>query len=577
MRNWVGKTLQDGKYSLDAVLGEGGFGITFRATHHYLNQTVVIKTLNQAMQRSANSDPLRQQFQAEARRLALCLHPNIVRVSDFFIEGQLPFMVMDFIDGRSLEAIALASGGPLPEATALDYIRQISEALAVVHSKGLLHRDIKPQNIMRRRTQDAQGHDQVILIDFGIAREFQAGEVNTHTTMISPGYAPVEQYLEAAPRTPATDIYGLAATLYSLVTGQVPRASVLLQAQPLEAPRSLNPALSPTTNAAILKGMAIEAHNRPQSIDQWLALLPGAATVAPARTAAPPSQVATLAVAPRDGLRQAPNQPSSPDLDSPEPGLFEPGTLPASQAPKRWGIPWALLGCLGLLGVAGGSAVALFSRLPRGNVSLESQVEVRRDEQGSASSAGVKLEYGDRATEGLGDDGATSPDSAAEGSQEDASAGDLVEASPEASPAASRPALSVTELPHFPVGSREAEIEQRLGQPNVSRIGFWPNTEANLYEVIPDQVGLGYIYDRDSRKLRQTEATLDAALPLSVMEQMLDGLLGEPATSLMQVKLEQVRSGQLKRYGFAQGGVEGTMEFTDKGRVYIAIWDADLH
>ncbi len=548
MRNWVGKTLQDGKYSLDAVLGEGGFGITFRATHHYLNQTVVIKTLNQTMQRSQNFGKLRQQFQDEARRLALCLHPNIVRVSDFFEENNLPFMVMDFIDGRSLDAIALSSpNGPLPEATALNYIRQISEALQVVHSKGLLHRDIKPQNIMRRR-----GSEQVILIDFGIAREFQAGEVNTHTTMISPGYAPVEQYMEAAKRTPATDVYGLAATLYSLVTGQIPTASILLHAQPLVEPRSLTPSISPQTNAAILKGMEIDAYNRPQTIEQWLGLLAGEVAPQQVGTVAPPSQMATVAVAPRHpdsqvvsgknggasrGNRGLPAEAAAPVQ------RYSDGTVEASDAPKRRGAPWKLLGCLGILGIGLGTAIALMTAFGDRNVQVSSEVNVNRQDG----------EYEGNVQWGIESE------------------------SPEPEPEPTKPALKLSELPQFAIGSSEAEIEQLLGQPDISRIGFWPNTEANLYKVIPGQVGLGYIYDRSSRKLRQTEATMNPEVPLPVMEKMLDGLLGEPATSEAIDKLAQIRAGNLKRYNFEQGSVEGTMEFTDKNRVYIAIWDKNLH
>lgn len=567
MRNWVGKTLQDGKYSLDAVLGEGGFGITFRATHHYLNQTVVIKTLNQAMQQSSNFAKLRQPFQDEARRLALCIHPNIVRVSDFFEERGLPFMVMDFIDGRSLDAIVLSSSGgqaqgPLPEATALDYIRQISEALKVVHSKGLLHRDIKPQNIMLRRGSEPK-NGQVILIDFGIAREFQAGEVNTHTTMISPGYAPVEQYLEAAKRTPATDIYGLAATLYTLVTGQVPPASILLHAQPLAAPRSLNPALSPTTNAAILKGMEIDAHNRPQTIEQWLGLLTGEVTPQSIGTVAPPSQMATVAVAPRHPDSQG-NGDRTLALDASAFGQkTDGGTLQASEAAKRRTAPWRLLGCLGLLGIGLGSAIALVTVFGDRNVQLTTEVNVNRQAGEYEGNINWGIESGEP-----GDSGQ---------SGESGQSSELTESGESPEPEPPKSALTLGELPHFDVGSSEAEIEQWLGQPDVSRIGFWPNTEANLYNVIPEQVGLGYIYDRDSRKLRQTEATMAPEIPLAIMEQMLDGLLGEPATSEALDKLAQIRAGELKRYSFDQGSVEGTIEFTDKGRVYIAIWEADLH
>ncbi|MEL7333354.1 MAG: protein kinase, partial [Cyanobacteria bacterium J06560_2] len=102
MSSLIGKQLQGGKYKLEAVLGRGGFGLTFRAHQNYLDQRVVIKTLNESFWSALNLAELQKQFQDEARRLALCSHPNVVRVSDFFIEDQLPYMVMDYIPGRSL-------------------------------------------------------------------------------------------------------------------------------------------------------------------------------------------------------------------------------------------------------------------------------------------------------------------------------------------------------------------------------------------------------------------------------------------------------------------------------------------
>lgn len=99
----IGQTLQAGKYTLEQELGQGGFGVTFKATHHYLAQVVVIKTLNQALRHHPDFEMFKQKFQDEARRLALCVHPNIVRVSDFFSEAGLPFMVMDYIPGPTLD------------------------------------------------------------------------------------------------------------------------------------------------------------------------------------------------------------------------------------------------------------------------------------------------------------------------------------------------------------------------------------------------------------------------------------------------------------------------------------------
>jgi serine/threonine-protein kinase len=268
MNSLVGKTLQGGKYTLEQELGRGGFGVTYKATHHYLGQPVVIKTLNESLQSHPDFAHFQRRFQDEARALALCIHRNIVRVSDFFVEAEWPYMVMDYVPGPTLQAVVFP-GKPLDEVTAIDYMRQVGEALKVVHQKGLLHRDIKPENIILR-----QGTQEVVLIDFGIAREFTANSTQTHTSMVSDGYAPLEQYLIKEKRTPASDVYGLAATLYALLTAQVPTPAVIRDRQPMPAPRELQPQISASVNQAIMRGMAVEARYRPASVDEWLSLLP---------------------------------------------------------------------------------------------------------------------------------------------------------------------------------------------------------------------------------------------------------------------------------------------------------------
>ncbi len=265
----AGTKLQGGKYALDREIGRGGFGITFKATHHYLNQAVVIKTLNEKLRQHPDFAKFERQFQDEARRLATCIHPHIVRVSDFFVEDGLPYMVMEYIPGETLGQAYVLPGIPLPEPTAIHYIRQIGAALQVVHQNGLLHRDVKPDNIILR-----QGTQEVVLIDFGIAREFNSGVRQTHTGIVSEGYSPIEQYLSHAPRTPATDVYGLAATLYSLLTARVPMSALLRDREQMPTPRELQPHLSAAVNQAVMRGMAIEAKFRPQTVQEWLQLLP---------------------------------------------------------------------------------------------------------------------------------------------------------------------------------------------------------------------------------------------------------------------------------------------------------------
>ncbi|MBD2384035.1 serine/threonine protein kinase [Cylindrospermum sp. FACHB-282] len=265
----AGTILQSGKYTLIEEIGRGGFGVTFKAMHHYLNQEVVMKTINEPLRQHPDFSKFEGQFQDEARRLATCVHPNIVRVSDFFVEAGLPYMVMEYIPGETLGEAFVLPGIPLSEATAIHYIRQIGAALQVVHQNSLLHRDIKPDNIILR-----QGTQEVVLIDFGIAREFNSGVQQTHTGIVSEGYSPIEQYMTQAPRTPATDIYGLAATLYALLTAQVPIPSLLRDREKMPSPRELQPHLSAAVNQAVMRGMAVESRFRPATVAEWLQLLP---------------------------------------------------------------------------------------------------------------------------------------------------------------------------------------------------------------------------------------------------------------------------------------------------------------
>jgi serine/threonine protein kinase len=247
-----GQKLQGGKYTIEQELGEGGFGITYRARDNN-GRKVVIKTLNETVQSRPDFAKFQQDFLNEALRLARCSHPHIVRVDEVIQEGQLWCIVMEYIDGEDL-ASRIENKGALQEAEALRYIQQIGEALAVVHNNGLLHRDVKPQNIMLR-----SGKSEAVLIDFGIAREFTPNLTQTHTQILSDGFAPIEQYDKRAKRGAYTDVYALAATLYSLLTGEVPTLAPLraISMSFLE-PKEINPSISDRVNQAILKGMEVK-------------------------------------------------------------------------------------------------------------------------------------------------------------------------------------------------------------------------------------------------------------------------------------------------------------------------------
>ncbi len=264
-----GQKLQCGKYTIEKVLGQGGFGITYLVKDKQGNQRV-IKTLNDYLQRQYNFVKFEQDFLNEALHLAKFRHPHIVRVDEVIQEYDRWCMVMEYIDGEDL-AHHVWTQGILPESQALQYMQQIGGALTLIHNNGLLHRDIKPLNIMVRKS-----HSEAVLIDFGIAREFTPNLTQTHTQSLSEGFAPIEQYDWRAKRGAYTDVYALAATLYSLLTGEIPMPSPMrAYGTALEPPQRVNPKISERVNQAILKGMALKAEERPQSVAQWLAMLGG--------------------------------------------------------------------------------------------------------------------------------------------------------------------------------------------------------------------------------------------------------------------------------------------------------------
>lgn len=269
-----GQKLQRGKYTIEKVLGQGGFGITYLVKDKQGNP-FVIKTLNDYLQRQYTFDKFEQDFLNEALRLAKFHHPHIVRVDEVIQEGDRWCMVMEYVDGENL-AHRVWHQGVLSESEALGYMQQLGEALTLVHNNGLLHRDIKPLNIMLRKNRP-----EAVLIDFGIAREFTPNLTQTHTQSLSEGFAPIEQYDWRTKRGAYTDVYALAATLYSLLTGEIPMPSPMRAfGMPLEPPQQLNPKISDRTNRAILNGMALKPEERPQFVAEWLALL-GTSPVVP--------------------------------------------------------------------------------------------------------------------------------------------------------------------------------------------------------------------------------------------------------------------------------------------------------
>lgn len=281
-----GTLLQGGRYRIEKVLGQGGFGITYLAEQTSLNDKVAIKEFfmkelcdrdSKTMGVSVGSsgsrelvDRFREKFIKEARNIRKLKHRNIVSIIDVFEENGTAYYVMEYLDGGNLKSL-VDNRGPLAEVTAVSYIRQVTDALGEVHANGMLHLDVKPANIMLDRRGNA------VLIDFGISKHYDEGGSQTSSglTGTSEGYAPLEQYEAASLKTftPATDIYALGATLFFLLTGQrPPKASDVMN---LGLP-ALPSKVSSCVRKAVEDAMNPVVRMRPQSISEFLKLLDSA-------------------------------------------------------------------------------------------------------------------------------------------------------------------------------------------------------------------------------------------------------------------------------------------------------------
>lgn len=281
----AGKQLQNGQYTLDSVLGQGRFGITYFARDRN-GSPVVIKTPNKDALPPDEFERLQEVFVQEAYKLARCRHPHIVEADAPFLEAGIWCIPMEYIDGTTLDR---RTQKQLPEAEALTYIQQIGKALGEVHRNGLLHRDVRPANIMLRA-----GKPEAVLIDFGLACAFDHDLTVTRTQEIAAGFAPIELYSRHGKLGPYTDVYALAATLYELLTGVVPTNAADRKAfnAKLDPPKEHNSLISDLVDKVILRGLSLEGENRFQTVEEWLFVL-GIANAQPKGQATIPTSPAT--------------------------------------------------------------------------------------------------------------------------------------------------------------------------------------------------------------------------------------------------------------------------------------------
>ena len=279
-----GSYLQNGKYRIESVLGQGGFGITYLAMQSGLNRKVAIKEF--FMKEYCNRDEgtshvsvpslgskslvekFKTKFVKEAQTIASMDHHNIIKIYDVFEENGTAYYVMEYLDCGTLSA-SIPAGG-MPEVVATRYIRQVADALRYMHEeKHTTHLDVKPSNILLKSNGDA------VLIDFGIAIHYDEnsdGVTSTYIVGVSKGYAPLEQNNEGGLLvfSPSTDIYSLGATFYKLLSGVTPPSASEVNEMGLPP---LPPHVSKPARFAIARAMRPFRSERYQSVAEFISSL----------------------------------------------------------------------------------------------------------------------------------------------------------------------------------------------------------------------------------------------------------------------------------------------------------------
>jgi hypothetical protein len=285
-----------GDYRLDAVIGHGGFGITYRAFDTQLAKFVAIKeylpvefavrggdgkVVPRATRFAEDFAWGRERFLDEARALARFRHPHIVPVLRYFEANGTAYTVMEFEDGKNVGELLRQPGGGLPADDVLRLADGLLGGLSAVHAQGFLHRDIKPSNVIIRR-------DGVpVLIDFGAARQAIGERSRTLTGVLTPQYAPIEQYSMDGKQGAWSDIYAAAAVLHHAIAGQPPPEAAARVGvdpyRPLVAAHAGR--FKPTFLNAIDRALAFTPADRPQTVAEWASLFgPSLARVADAPT-----------------------------------------------------------------------------------------------------------------------------------------------------------------------------------------------------------------------------------------------------------------------------------------------------
>ena len=527
--------LLNNRYRISKALGRGGFGHTYLAidTHMPSGRQCVIKQLKPISQQPQMYQWVQKRFGREAAILEAIGEGSkqIPKLYAYFSEAGTFYLVQEWIDGVTLTQ-KLDQEGTLSQEEVREILVSLLEVLQYVHSNHLIHRDVKPDNIILRASDGVP-----VLIDFGGVKEAMGtvltaqGNVTSSMAIGTPGYMPPEQ--AAGRPVYSSDLYSLGLTGVYLLTGKTPLQLGTDSGTGEILWREEVPNLHSHLAGVIDRSIRYHPRDRFATATEMLAALlypAGALTQS------------TVAVS-SGNSPQTTNHPSKPVATT--------VAVPSTPATRKQGTKFWLAALL--LGAVALTAVAVGFQL---------------------------LQQVDEPTPRI----ASSPEPESEQTTPQPSPSPIppVE-SPQASPPPSPPPpqenpTRLTGVPTFTTGTPESTIQEALGNPSVSRKGYWPNTRAvTYYDFIPNQVDLGYLFDLNTGLLRQSEVSFTQSVDLQLMQSTLDQLFGGNAPASAQRGLQEVYNRQADLRSFSAGQLKGLIQRNQSDRIYIGVWESDLH
>ncbi|MDZ4872358.1 MAG: Serine/threonine-protein kinase PknD [Chroococcidiopsis cubana SAG 39.79] len=562
--------LLNNRYQTIKLLGAGGFGETFLAADTYLpsRRPCVVKQLKPVANDLQLYQIIQDRFQREAATLeALSAGSDqIPKLYAYFSENGQFYLIQEWIEGETLTK-KVTSEGVLSEASVWKILVSLLKVLHYVHSKGIIYRDIKPDNIILR-----QPDCQPVMIDFGAVKETMATAIaaqgrSIYTMVLgTPGFMAPEQAVGRP--IYASDIYSLGMTAIYLLTGKLPQELEVDPHTERVIWQQYAANVSPSLAAVLNKAVEYQPRDRYSTAIKMLNDLQSVDTISSRQ------EVDRDAIAP-------------PHQQTLETRTLPPPTIRQSSGKKQKYLIFGGLLIGGLL-----STATVFSFIPQpaprssvlpvsppAPVSVDLPVPTDRSPQpplqrGATEQNAPASPVAARSPQPPLQRGATERESPQPLLQKGATERE----SPQP-PAVLRGARGDRDrdIPGFPIGTTENVVKAALGKPTKTSRGLWVNTRAAIYDIEPERITLGYLFDRTSGRLRQTEVSFAQSVAPETMQATLQRMLREQTAPEIINGLQQVYQRQTNRYSFRQGQLKGAIERNSRDRIYIGIWDANLH